>query len=119
MPLSSRFLLYELGEMHAGPGERNGTGAQRYWAGGSAGEAGRPHFRSSKAERAMHDVSTAVAIEFVEHSKRLRASHYRAEADRFKAMAETEPVRSVRRHLPVLAREYEQRASSVAAPAKR
>src|SRR2546423_12814751 len=45
-----------------------GTGAQRYWAGGSAGEAGRPHFRSSKAERARHDVSTAVAIEFAEHS---------------------------------------------------
>ena len=96
-----------------------GTGAQRYWAGGSAREAGRPPFRSSKTERAMHDVSTAVAIEFVEHSKRLRASHYRAEADRFKAMAETEPVRSVRRHLQVLAREYEQMASSVAAPANR
>jgi len=67
----------------------------------------------------MDDVSTAVAIEFVEHSKRLRASHYRAEADRFKAMAEKEPVRSVRRHLQVLAREYEQMASSVAVPAKR
>ena len=95
-----------------------GTGAQRYCAGGSA-RSGPPAFSMLQNGGAMHDVSTAVAIEFVEHSKRLRASHYRAEADRFKAMAETEPVRSVRRHLQVLAREYEQMASSVAAPAKR
>ena len=67
----------------------------------------------------MHDVSNAVALEFVEHSKRLRAAHYRAEAERFKAMSETEPVRSVRGHLQALAREYEQMASSVAVPAKR
>ena len=112
--------MHELGEMYAGPGEREmEIGAQRYWAGGSAGEAGRPHFRCSKTGDAMHDVSTAVAIEFVEHSKRLRACHYRAEAERFKAMSETEPVRSVRGHLQALAREYEQMASSVAVPAKR
>src|SRR5213595_429787 len=96
-----------------------GTGRSAILGGRLGREAGRPHFRSSKAERAMHNVSTAVAIEFVEHSKRLRASHYRTEADRFKAMAETEPVRSVRRHLQALAREYEQMASSVAVPAKR
>jgi hypothetical protein len=107
-------------EMHAGTGRAQWKLAlSDIGAGGSAGEAGRPHSRCSKMERAMHDVSTAVAIEFVEHSKRLRAAHYRAEADRFKAMAETESVRSVRRHLQVLAREYEQMASSVAAPAKR
>jgi len=67
----------------------------------------------------MHDVSTAIAIEFVEHSKRLRAAHYRAEAERFREMAETELVRSVRRHLQALAREYEHMAASVVVPFKR
>jgi len=41
----------------------------------------------------MHDVSTAIAIGFVEQSKRLRAAHYRSEAERFRGMAETEPLR--------------------------
>ena len=66
-----------------------GTGAQRRAA--RQGKRAARIFEAPKRKRAMHDVSTAVAIEFVEHSKRLRASHYRAEADRFKAMAETEP----------------------------
>ena len=67
----------------------------------------------------MHEISTGGAIEFVEHSKRLRgAHHYRAEAERFKTMAETEPVRAMRRHLQALAREYEHMAASIALPAK-
>jgi len=68
----------------------------------------------------MHDVSTAIAIGFVEQSKRLRAAHYRAEAERFRGMAETEPLRSVRRHLQAIAGEYEQMsAACVAVHSKR
>ena len=94
------------------------TLARKFKKAVNCGKAGRPHFHTARG-RAMHDVSTAVAIEFVEHSKRLRAAHYRAEAERFKVMAESEPVRSVRRHLQALAREYEHMAASVAVLAKR
>jgi hypothetical protein len=60
----------------------------------------------------MHEASTAIAIGFVEQSKRLRAAHYRAEAERFRGMAETEPLRSVRRHLQAIASEYEHMAAA-------
>ena len=63
----------------------------------------------------MHDVSTAIAIGFVEQSKRLRAAHYRAEAERFRGMAETEPLRSIRRHLQAIASEYEHMAAACVA----
>ena len=63
----------------------------------------------------MHDVSGAIAIRFVEQSKRLRAAHYRAEAERFRGMAETEPLRSVRRHLQAIASEYEHMAAACVA----
>jgi hypothetical protein len=48
---------------------------------------------------------------YVENSARLRAAHYREEADRFRAMAELEPVAALRRHLATLARQYEQLAA--------
>ena len=51
------------------------------------------------------------SIEFAEHSKRLRAAHYGVEARRFRHMAETEPIRSVRRHLQAIASEYEHMAA--------
>ena len=54
------------------------------------------------------------SIEFAEHSKRLRAAHYCAEAKRFRHMAETEPLRSVRRHLQAIASEYEHIAAACA-----
>ena len=52
------------------------------------------------------------SIEFAEHSKRLRAAHYCAEAKRFRHMAETEPLCSVRRHLQAIASEYEHMAAA-------
>jgi hypothetical protein len=48
------------------------------------------------------------AIDFVENAARLRAAHYREEGDRFRTMAEVEPIAALRRHLAVLARQYEQ-----------
>jgi hypothetical protein len=51
-------------------------------------------------------------VAFVENSARLRAAHYRDEAARFRSMAEIEPVSALRRHLQVLAREYEKMAQS-------
>lgn len=59
---------------------------------------------------AAHEIS---AIDFVEHAVRLRASHYREEGDRFKSMAEVEPIAALRRHLEVLARQYEQIAAGL------
>jgi len=66
-----------------------------------------------------HRLGTSVAIEFIEQSKRLRATHYRKEAERFKEMADKEPLRSLRRHLHALASEYEHMAASVVVPSKR
>jgi len=53
------------------------------------------------------------AIAFVENAARLRAAHYREEGDRFRSMAETEPLAALRRHLAVLARQYEQIAADL------
>ena len=53
------------------------------------------------------------AIAFVENAARLRAAHYREEGDRFKSMAEAEPLAALRRHLEVLARQYEQIAADL------
>ena len=63
----------------------------------------------------MHDVSTPIAIELVEQSKRLRAAQYRSEAERFREMAGTEPLRSVRRHLQAITSEYEHIAAACVA----
>jgi hypothetical protein len=59
---------------------------------------------------AAHEIS---AIDFVEHAVRSRAAHYREEGDRFRTMAEVEPLAALRRHLEVLARQYEQIATDL------
>ena len=53
------------------------------------------------------------AIDFVENSARLRAARYREEGDRFRSLAEVEPIAALRRHLAVLAREYERIAADL------
>jgi hypothetical protein len=60
----------------------------------------------------MHEIASPSAAEFVQNSARLRAAHYREEASRFRSMSEFEPVSALRRHLQVLAREYENMAAS-------
>ena len=42
-----------------------------------------------------------------------RAAHYRKEGDRFRSMAEAEPLAALRRHLEVLAQKYEQIAADL------
>ncbi len=64
---------------------------------------------------AAHEVS---AIDFVENATRLRAAHYREEGDRFRTMAEVEPLAALRRHLAALARQYEQIAADLEPKAK-
>jgi hypothetical protein len=59
---------------------------------------------------AAHEMN---AIEFAENAARLRAAHYREEGDRFRTMAEVEPIAALRRHLAVLARQYEQIAADL------
>src|SRR5436305_6586084 len=89
--------------------------AQHQAGGSGMGSCGPPVFCTLQGGNAMHDVSTAIAIGFVEQSKRLRAAHYRAEAERFRGMAETEPLRSVRRHFQAIASEYEHMAAACVA----
>jgi hypothetical protein len=60
----------------------------------------------------MHEIASPSAVEFVQNSARLRAEHYREEASRFRSMAEAEPLSALRRHLRVLAREYEKMGAS-------
>ena len=55
--------------------------AQHQAGGSGMGSCGPPAFCTLQGGNAMHDVSTAIAIGFVEQSKRLRAAHYRAEAE--------------------------------------
>jgi hypothetical protein len=59
---------------------------------------------------AAHEMS---AIDFVENSARLRAARYREEGDRFRSLAEVEPIAALRRHLAVLARQYERIAADL------
>jgi hypothetical protein len=59
------------------------------------------------------DVSSRSAVQFVENSARMRATHYREEAARFGSLAELEPLPNVRRHLRALAREYESMAAKL------
>src|SRR5215831_5873552 len=94
------------------PSERGGTG---YSA--SGGRLGLGEMRAARlCTRARGTRMTS--IEFAEHSKRLRAAHYCAEAKRFRYMAEAEPLRSVRRHLQAIASEYEHMAAACAKLAK-
>jgi hypothetical protein len=53
------------------------------------------------------------AVNFVENSARVRATHHRGEAARFSSMAELEPLPSLRRHLLALAREYDKMAANL------
>jgi len=61
----------------------------------------------------MQGDASRSAVNFVENSARMRATHYRQEAARFCTLAELEPLPSLRRHLRALAREYEKMAASV------
>ena len=60
----------------------------------------------------MQELASPSAVEFVQNSARLRAAHYREEASRFRSMAKAEPLPALRRHLRVLAREYDKMAAS-------
>jgi hypothetical protein len=60
----------------------------------------------------MQELALPSAVEFVENSARLRSVHYRKEAARFRSMAEAEPLPALRRHLRMLAREYEKMSTS-------
>jgi hypothetical protein len=66
----------------------------------------------------MSDAAVRPATGYAENSTRLRAAHYREEADRFRSMAELEPVAALRRHLATLARQYEQLAADPELKAK-
>ena len=58
----------------------------------------------------MSDVAVPPAIGFVEYCARLRSTHYREEAERFRSLAAVEHIAALRRHLTALARQYEQLA---------
>jgi hypothetical protein len=51
-----------------------------------------------------------------DHSARLQAAHYRETAAQFRAMADIEPLVSVRRHLRWLAAQYDERAAELETP---
>jgi hypothetical protein len=66
----------------------------------------------------MSDTAVRPAAGYAENSARLRVAHYREEADRFRSMAELEPVAVLRRHLATLVRQYEQLAANPGSKAK-
>ena len=61
----------------------------------------------------MTDVTLPAAVGYIENSARMRAAHYREEADRFRSLVEMEPIAALRRHLATLARQYEQLAADL------
>jgi len=61
----------------------------------------------------MSDVALLPTDGFVENSARMRAEHYREEAERFQSLAEMEPIAALRRHLAARARQYEQIAADL------
>ena len=52
----------------------------------------------------------------IEHSARVQAAHYRETAAQFRAMADIEPLASVRRHLRWLAAQYDEMAAELDTP---
>jgi hypothetical protein len=66
----------------------------------------------------MSDAAVQSVTGYAENSARLRAAHYREEAERFRSMAELEPVAALRRHLATLVRQYEQLAADPGSKAK-
>ena len=58
-------------------------------------------------------LSVPATVSFVETSVKMRASHYREEAARFRSMAKAEP--SFRRHLMMLARQFDEMAKTLEA----
>jgi hypothetical protein len=64
------------------------------------------------------DATGAGALEFVERAAREREAQYRQKAAEFRAMAEVEPLASLRRHLRALARQYEELAAGAEVQAK-
>lgn len=59
----------------------------------------------------MADRETPEIAGIIEHSARLRPEDYREEADRFRTLADREPLAKMRRHLQRLADEYDRLAA--------
>ena len=66
----------------------------------------------------MSDAAVQPATGYIENCARLRTAHYREEAERFRSLAELEPVAALRRHLATLARQYKQLAADPEPKAK-
>ena len=64
----------------------------------------------------MSEAALPAAIGFCENAIRLRAAHYREEAERFRSLADREPLAKMRRHLSRLAAEYEELACDLGPP---
>jgi hypothetical protein len=59
-------------------------------------------------------MSDIVVPDYIEHSARMQAEHYRKAAERFRLMADIEPLASVRRHLRWLAAQHDELAAQPA-----
>jgi hypothetical protein len=57
-------------------------------------------------------MSDVVVPDYIEHSARMQAEHYRKVAARFRLMADIEPLASVRRHLRWLAAQHDELADT-------
>jgi fumarate hydratase class II len=66
----------------------------------------------------MSEAALPAAIGFCENAVRLRAAHYREEAERFRSLAGREPLAQMRRHLMQLAAQYDKLASDLELPGK-
>ena len=64
----------------------------------------------------MSEAALPATVGFIENAVRLRATHYREEAERFRSLAVKEPLAKMRRHLSRLAAEYEKLASDLDLP---
>jgi hypothetical protein len=66
----------------------------------------------------MSEAALPATVGFIENAVRLRATHYREEAERFRSLADREPLAKMRRHLSRLAAQYEKLASDLELPVK-
>jgi hypothetical protein len=64
----------------------------------------------------MSETVLPAAIGFIQNSVRLQAAYYREEAERFRSLADREPVAKMRRHLTQLTRQYDKLAADLALP---
>ena len=66
----------------------------------------------------MSEAAMPATIGLIENAVRLRAAHYREEAERFRLLADREPLTRMRRHLSQLAAQYDKLASDLELPVK-